>query len=228
MKTKLFKNIFSTLLGLIILVVITACDTNDPNETSISMSFSVNSALPKIAADDFQIQNVKLLVRNIKIKNQSFEDSLHVKTGPVVVDLNLEGKTTEFAYSEIPAGTYNRIRFEIHKIEDSEVPPDSEFKESNESSDRFSVIVKGQLNGELFTYKSRKSAVQDIKLAEDLIVEEGEEANLTITVDPFSWFYEGDKFLDPNDNSNDDKIDNNLKYSFKRAFCDKDKNGLED
>ena len=25
-----------------------------------------------------------------------------------------------------------------------------------------------------------------------------------------------------------DKIDNNLKYSFKRAFCDKDKNGLED
>jgi len=217
----------SLFLGLISFFT-TACDTTDPTQTSLTLSFATESNLPKIAADDFQIQEVKLLLRNIKIKNQGNDESLHVKTGPIVVNLNLEGKTTEFASSEIPAGSYNRVRFEIHKIEDSESPPDPDFKDGLESSKRYSIIVNGTLNGEAFTYKSRKSAQQDIKLEYDLIVEENEEANLTITVDPFSWFYEGDTFLNPNNESNDDKIDNNLKYAFKRAFKDSDLDGLGD
>ena len=215
------------LIGAIFLLL-TACETTEPDQTTLSISFATDSNLPKITNDDLKLQEVKLLIRNIKIKNQSVEDSLHIKTGPMVVALNLEGGLSEFSSSEIPKGIYNRLRFEIHKLEDSETPPDQEFKEGSESSKRYSIIVKGTLNGESFVYKSKKSAVQDIKLEEDLIVEENADANLTVKVDPFSWFYEGDIFLNPNDSANDDKIDNNLKNSFKRAFCDKDRNGTID
>ncbi len=215
------------LIGAIFLLL-TACETTEPDQTNLSLSFATDSNLPKSTGDDLQLQEVKLLIRNIKIKNQSGEDSLHIKTGPMVVQLNLQGGLTEFSSSEIPQGTYNRVRFEIHKLEDSETPPDQEFKEGSESSKRYSIVVKGTLNGESFMYKSKKSAVQDIKLEEDLVVEENADANLTIKVDPFSWFYQGDLLLNPNDSANDDKIDNNLKNSFNIAFCDKDRNGTID
>lgn len=224
----MLKENFKKLLLSLILISISffGCDSTEPNQTSLSLSFLSEAGLQKTSADDFQITEVKLLVRNLKMKN--LEDSMQIKTGPLVVNLNLEGVTTEFAASEIPPGSYNRVRFEIHKIEDSETPPDLEFKEGSESSKRYSTIVKGTISGEAFIYRSRKSAVQDVKLEEDLVIEEGADANLTIKVDPFSWFYNGDQFLNPNDNSNDDKIDNNLKNSFKRAYCDKDKNGQID
>jgi hypothetical protein len=216
-----------TLLPILLLsIIFIGCESTKPNETSLSLSFQSESGLQKKYADYFQITEVKLLVRNLKMKD--LQDSMQIKTGPLVVNLNLEGEVTEFAASEIPPGSYSRVRFEIHKIEDSETPPDSEFKEGSESSKRYSTIVKGIINGEPFIYRSRKSAVQDIKLEEDLVVEDGADANLTIKVDPFTWFYNGDQFLNPNDNANDDKIDNNLKNSFKRAYCDKDRNGKID
>lgn len=225
---KMLKESLKKLFPLILLFsfLLVGCESTEPNETSLSISFLSESGLQKVSADDLQITEVKLLVRNLKMKD--LQDSMQIKAGPLVVNLNLEGLTTEFAASEIPPGAYSRVRFEIHKIEDSETPPDAEFKEGSESSKRYSTIVKGTINGEPFTYRSRKSAVQDIKLDEDLVVEEGADANLTIKVDPVTWFYNGDQFLNPNDNSNDDKIDNNLKNSFKRAYCDKDRNGQID
>ena len=224
----MLKDYFKKFLLPIILLSITfaGCDSTEPDETSLSLSFLSETGLQKNYADDFQISEVKLLVRDLKMKNP--KDSLHFKTGPLVVNLNLDGATTEFAVSEIPPGNYSRVRFEIHKIEESETPPDADFKEGTESSKRFSVIVKGTINGDAFVYRSRKSAVQDIKLEEDLVVEDGMDANLTIKVDPFSWFYNGDQFLNPNNEQNDDLIDNKVKTSFKRAYCDKDRNGKID
>ncbi len=133
----------------LVTLFISACDTTEPSATSMSLSFKTESNLLKTSGDEFQIQGVKLLLRDIKIKHQSQVNDLQIKTGPMVVNLNLEGKTTEFTASEIPAGTYNRVRFKIHKIEDSETPPDPEFKEGLESSKRYSIIVKGLLNGEV-------------------------------------------------------------------------------
>ena len=214
--------------SLLLMAINNSCDTTEPDSTSLSLSLKTDTELLKNSEEEFQIQEVKLLMRDIKIKNQAEESELQIKTGPMCINLDLTGKVTEFASSEIPEGAYDRVRFEIHKIQDTEACPDPEFKEGEESSKRYSVIVKGMLNGENFTYRSRKSAEQDIKLIENLIVEENEDANLTITVDPYSWFYEGDTFLNPNDSSNDDKIDNNLKDAFKRAYCDHNHDGIID
>ena len=213
---------------IMLMTFVTSCDTTEPESTSLSLSLKKDSELLKSSAEGFQIQKVKLLLRDIKIKNQAKDNELQVKTGPLVVNLDMDGKVTEFASSEIPEGSYDRVRFEIHKIQDTEKCPDPEFMEGDDSSQRYSLIVNGTLNGETFTYRSRKSAEQDIELTEEIVVEKNENANLTITVDPYSWFYEGDTFLNPNDSANDDKIDNNLKYAFKRAYCDCNQDGIID
>ena len=67
-----------------------------------------------------------------------------------------------------------------------------------------------------------------MKLDSPLIVEENGTANLTITVDPFSWFTDGSKLLDPADSSNSNEIDNNIKDSFKKAFQDNNHDGIID
>lgn len=227
MKRLSSKIIVSVSLALF-LILFSSCDTTESNVTSLSLSFASKTTLPKVNADNFQIQEVKLLLRNIKLKNQANEDSEQVKAGPFVINLSLNGEVTEFASSEIPPGNYDRVRFEIHKLEDSDVVPDLEFKEGTESSQRYSAIVKGTLDGNTFTYKFQKSAEQDIKLDEDIVVGEGEAANLTLIVDPKSWFYEGDILLNPNDQANESKIEQRMKEGFKRALKDNNHDGLND
>ncbi len=227
LKEKFKSSIFIFNCLAIFLILVTACDTTDPEDTSLSLSFATDNALPKIS-EEFQLQEVKLLLRNIKIKNQADDNEMQVKTGPLVVDLDLTGKLTQFSESEIPPGAYDRVRFEIHKIEDAETPPDPEFKEGSESSMRYSVIVKGTIDGEEFRYRFRQSANQDIKLDEDILVNEGEAANLTIMVDPYSWFYEGDVLLNPNDQANENQIENKMQNAFKRAYKDNDHDGNSD
>ena len=227
LKAKLKSSTFILNCMAVLLFIATACDTTDPVDTSISLSFATENALPKVS-EEFQLQEVKLLLRDIKIKNQSDNNEMQVKTGPLVVELDLTGKLTQFSESEIPAGTDDRVRFEIHKIEDAETPPDPEFKEGSESSLRYSVIVKGTIDGEEFRYRFRKSANQDIKLEEDVVVGDGEAANLTIMVDPYSWFYEGDVLLNPNDKSNENLIENKMQNAFKKAYKDNDHDGNSD
>ena len=222
---KLLRRI--TLFSLLFSLLFIGCDTTENTDSTLSLNFANESYLGKVDAN-FQLTEVKILMKEIKIKNQASTDDLQVKTGPFVVQLNLQSRITQFAVATIPAGNYDRVKFEIHKVDEAETPPDPEFKEGLESEFRFSAIVKGEIEGTPFNYRSRKSAKQDIKIEGDIVVEENGSANLSITVDPYSWFYEGDKFLDPNDPANESKIENNFQYGFKNAFKDSDKDGLLD
>ena len=202
------------------------CDSTESNNSTVSLSFATPGSLQKITDNTLTIDSVKILIRDVKLgyEAESEEDNgndgkeASVKVGPFVVHLNLAGTTTEFAVSSIPEGTYNKVKFKIHKIEASENPPDPEFKEGDDSSLRYSVIVKGNFNMQPFIYKSRKSAHQKIQLDEPLVVIENTAANLSITVDPSTWFLKGGKVLDPNNPDNRNDIDNNIKDSFKRCY----------
>ncbi|MCJ7648563.1 MAG: hypothetical protein MUP85_08115, partial [Candidatus Lokiarchaeota archaeon] len=130
--------------------------------------------------------------------------------------------------NSIPPGFYNEIKFKIHKLEGSEIPSDPEFKEGEDNSLRYSVIVKGKYNSVPFVYKSRKSAHQKVELDTPLEIVENTYTNLTITVDPFSWFMNGQTEMDPRDSANADMIDNNIAQSFKGACRDDDHDGEHD
>jgi len=226
MKIKLSKiiNLFSVVL---LFKVITGCDAAEVTSGTVSLSFSPSNITNKISDNTIQLDTVKILLRDIKIKNQSDGNEQQIKTEPIVVYLNLSNMTTDFAVASIPPGNYNRVRFSVHKLETSEIPPDPEFKEGTDSTKRYSVIVKGLYNSTPFIYKSKKSAHQDIKLEEPIIVENNSEANLSITVDPLSWFYKAGVLLDPNDASNENDIDNNIKHSFLKCFRDDDYDGRQ-
>lgn len=215
---------------------------NNPDGGTVSLSFATNGSLNKANLNSIELDTIKILIRDVKLENESdssddeFDSGMHsgsdseyrsedVKVGPFVVYLNLNGITTDFAVNNIPAGSYNEIKFKIHQVKGSEVPPDPEFKEGDDESLRYSVIVKGKFNSVPFIYKSRKSAHQKIRLDSLLVVQENSVTNLSITVDPASWFMDGQTELDPIDSSNAPIIDNNIARSFKSAFKDDDHDG---
>jgi hypothetical protein len=220
--------LLSTSAAILMLFTFTACDTSENTNGTVSLSFSKSTTLLKTTDSAIELDTIKILIRDIKIKSKSGTDSTNIKVGPFVVKLNLLGTTTDFAISGIPANSYDRIKFEIHKIEASETLSDPEFREGTDESLRYSVIVKGKYNTVPFIYKSRKSAKQDLHLETPVTVDENGVANLTITVDPFTWFVDGTNTLDPTNPANENDIDNKIKESFKKAFRDNNHDGNED
>jgi hypothetical protein len=213
---------FAILIAFFAFTFYSGCNTTEINDSTVSVIFSLSSITQKVSDETIQLDTVKILLSDVKIKNQSGNDETNIKVGPFVVYLNLSGVTTEFAVGQIPPGSYDRIRFRIHTFENSETPPDPEFKEG---SLRYSLIVKGKYNSVPFIYKSKKSAHQDLKLETPLQINENSTANLTITVDPPGWFYKDNVLMDPNDPANENDINNNVKHSFKKCFRDDDKDG---
>jgi len=213
---------FAAIVAFFALTFYTGCDSTETTGGTVSVSFAPSSTTPKISAGTIQLDTVKILLRDIKIKNQSGNDETNIKVGPFVVYLNINDMTTDFAVGNVPPRSYDRIRFRVHTLEDSETPPDPEFKEGNL---RYSVIVKGLYNSVPFVYKSKKSAHQDLKLETPIVVTDNSTANLTITVDPPDWFYKDNVLMDPNDPANESDINNNIERSFKKSFRDDDHDG---
>jgi hypothetical protein len=218
----------TTAISFLMLFTLISCEALQDEQSRVSLTFSKDAALYKSAVSSIELDTVKILLRDIKIKNQNGKDSVNIKAGPFVVFLNMIGATTDFAIGDIPPGTFDRVKFEVHKLEASENPPDPEFKDGADESLRYSVIVKGKYNNVPFVYKSRKSAHQDLKLMAPVSVNEGGFANLTIIVDPYTWFVKNNTELDPSKPENENDIDNNIKDSFKRAFKDNNYDGSLD
>ena len=186
--------------------------------------------IAKTSADTLTLDTVKVLMKNIKFKvDDDFEDSLDFKVGPFVLYLNLTGNLTTIGVSDIPAGTYNKVKFKIHKPEDDETVSDPEFKTGTSGNERFSVIIKGHYFSSPFVYKSKKSIEQELWLNPPLVVADSiGSTNVTLSVSTFSWFRDEDgSLMDPADSENEDTIDDNIKDSFK-AYKDDDKDGDDD
>lgn len=222
------------LFAALLVFTLQSCDTSENTGSTVSLSFNTTQGLAKTNLVSIELDTIKILLRDIKLEYE--DDSLsdhrgdehpykseYVKVGPFVVHLNLNGVTTNFAVANIPPGFYDEIKFKIHKVGGSEIPPDPEFKDGDDESLRYSVIVKGRYNNVPFVYKSKKSAHQKVKLDTLLQVVENTLTDLTITVDPESWFMDGSTELDPTDPDNASKIDKNISKSFKSAYC-KDRN----
>lgn len=214
---------FAILIAFSTLTFYTGCNSTEITDGTVSLMFSLSSITQKISNDAIQLDTVKILLRDVNIKDQTGNDEMNIKTGPFVVCLNLKGVTTNFAVNNIPPGSYDRIRFRVHTLEDAEISPDPEFKEG---SLRYSVIVKGVYNSVPFVYKFRKSVHQDLKLETPIQVINSSTANLTIMVDhPLGWFYKEGILMDPNNTGNENDINNNIEHAFKKCFRDDDCDG---
>lgn len=175
------------------------------------------------------LDTVKVLIKDIKLNVANInQDSTNFKTGPYVLYLNMASSVNIISTAYIPPGTYDKVKFEIHKLADSETPPDPDFVDVN---GRYSVVVKGRYNGISFVFKSNKSAHQKLTFPGNLQVSASGKSNITLQVKPYIWFIKNGLYLDPGDPANANDIDNNIKDNINnnfKCFVDNDRNGIPD
>lgn len=235
-KSKRFVNLKISMLILTIVLLVSGfygCD-DDSNITTPpanNLSLSVMSSADSLgdAQGTLVLDTVKILVKDIKLNvANNNQDSTNFKVGPFVLFLNLSSSVNEISSEIIPVGSYNKIKFEVHKLNNNEPVPDPEFADSN---GQYSVVVKGRYLGNYFVYKSSKSAHQILTLPDTIETSDARLSNITMVVKPYIWFIENNLYLDPRIPANSNDIDNNIKDNVNnnfKAFKDNDKNGIQD
>jgi hypothetical protein len=173
------------------------------------------------------IDQAKLLVKKVEFEAQGSENENEIEEGPFVINIDLAGGIKEISAGTIPSGAYDKVKFQIHKPDDNETPPDPEFKNGNSGNQRYSFIIKGTINGERFVYKSKKSIDLVVNLVSPINVQNIQN-NITILLTQRIWFLINGNTVDPRDPAHENEIDDNLKNSFSQAFKDDDRNGEPD
>jgi len=181
---------------------------------------ALNNAL---AVEAITITRARFLVRNINLRSVP-EDSMEFVSDPYIIDLNLDGLPNTIAVEEIPADTYDRIDYRIHRLDDDD-PRDLAYFQHPDfqdfvADDRYSIIIEGTVQegvnrSESFVFRSRDNEKQRHFLNPYLIV--GESLSQITVVFEFNgtnWFKsENGTLLDPRDESFEKEISDNLKQS---------------
>ena len=202
---------------------VTTGSTGTTAEDNISLSVQSSDNMTDNAG--IEITEAKGLLTEIEVEANNV--SKQVKAGPIVVQLNVAGINQVMTSGVIPTGSYSKVKFQLHKPEDTETIPDPEFRDGSSGNQRYSFIIKGKYNGVSFVYKSRKTIniVMDLTTPLNLT----SKSNLTVLFDKIKWFQNsGGSTIDPSSSSNENEIDDNIKNSFRKAFKDDDRNGVED
>jgi hypothetical protein len=212
----------------LIIFFYTSCDdagvtvTNNLELSGIGDTAVGNS--PQLVLD-----TVKVLLKEIKLNIVSSDDSTNFKTETIMVRLNIWTSVTTFTSAQISEGTYDKLKFEIHKLESNETPPDPDFSDIN---GRYSVVVKGRWNDTAFVFKTDVNAHQILLFPGNLVLNNDTKSNITLKAKPFIWFKdENGNYVDPRNTQNKSRIDNNIKNNVNqnlRAFKDNDKDGNPD
>lgn len=225
---KKIKFYFGILIPAFIMSVVhSGCDTTSSNVDNVDLS-SYGTRTITDAADTLTLDTVKILIKDIKLNVASTNDSSNFKTGPFVYFLNFETNVNIMTTAYIPESNYDKIKFEIHKLNDNETPPDPEFADSN---GRYSTVVKGWYNGVYFIYKSAASVHQKLNFPTIIHPDPDTRSNITLKAEPYKWFYKNGNLLDPTNPANFNDIDNNIKNNVNenfKAFRDNDRNGIPD
>jgi hypothetical protein len=227
---KRFNDLFRVVTISVMLISLTliGCKDNEVTQAVDNTEISMMSSpgVTDNAINSLVLDSVKILLKNIKLNvSAASSDSVNFKTGPFALKLNLNSSVNLFTTAMIPEGSYDKVKFEIHKLEDGEVANiDTAF---SFGGGRYSVVVYGKFNLIPFIYRSTKSAHQKLTFTPAITVNSQTKSNITLTVQPYTWFWTGSDYLDPMLASNENDIDNKIKASFK-AIKDNDKNGVPD
>lgn len=153
------------------------------------------------------------------------------KAGPVLLSLPLDGTVDQTVSIPVPAGTYNKLQFQVHApTADS---ADQAFLKDNPTYDSVSIRVFGTYNGNAFTFTSHLDAEQEAELNPALVVDANTAStNVTLHVDVSTWFVAPDSSLiDPSTANqgqpNQGVVTANIEHSM-HAFEDDNHDGVAD
>lgn len=218
--------------GLIAIASLSACsdDPTSNDQVSVVMQTQLESSTAMLAkstavsaneVDSIRVNKMRLFVRRMKLqpdKDDTTNDK-DVKTEPFVI--TFQGSAVTFANLTVPPGTYHKVKFEFHRAESSQI---GEYLNNTDFADfvtdgRWSVIY------DLTLYKSgvaipaiyRSDVTANLKLDFDapVALDAGTVATIALTINPVDVFRDTGKILDPRDEQNESKIDNNIKTAIK-------------
>jgi len=130
----------------------------------------------------------------------------------------------------VPAGSYDKIEFEIHKPESSD---DAGFLALHPEYDGVSIRMVGTYNGTPFIYTSDLDVTQEHGFVPPLDVTDNSTAGVTMFVDLQAWFLNqtGDGFINPATANKGGQYEGEVKSNIEasiNAFEDHDRDGVED
>jgi len=155
-------------------------------------------------------------------------DCGELKLGPVLVDLPLSAGATQVFSVEVPAGTYDRVEYKIHRPSSH----DTAFVAAHPEFDGVSIKVTGTYNGVAFTYVTGLESEQENVLDPPLTVATTGATDLTLLMDIDKWFRDGvSRLVDPTTanagGANEALVRTNIGGS-SECFEDHDRNGHHD
>ena len=239
---KFMKNTMMIMLSSLMLtsmLVISSCSettTTDDQATikiQSEMSLGVTQLIEReIKGDNVQrteVDSVKIISTRILLSRIKFHlekdsnDAIdkEFKTGPFLFVGDENGNYFNMTDGLIPAGSYNKIKFEIHRFNSSDLGQyqnHAVFKDFA-TSNRHSVIINGYAykNGiaNEFTYYGSPTANLSLKFEPSLVCEENSTTDICLQINPIHLFKSGNSVCDPRDNGNMNDIDNLIKSAIK-------------
>lgn len=239
MKT-IYNIITSALLCLSMSAFVISCASSDePSDTKTSTvtisaetegsmataAFRKNSNTPTsgIVCDSIEITRVRFLVSRVKLHvegNDTLKDG-DVKAGPFVLEFT-PGLSRVISTVTIPSGTYEKIKFEIHKFPSSidQIYLNDPIFTDFVTSQRSTVIIEGRVWSAgssipvNFVYKSKITANLEAKFPGTITFDPGSTPTIAMIFSPVLAF-KASNVLDPRDPDNANAIDAYLKTSIK-------------
>jgi hypothetical protein len=175
------------------------------------------------AASGIELARVRVSVRRLRLEREDRTAEVKISEGPLVLDVNgpaLGGALVELVTANVPRGTYDELKLDIHAVESA---PSAAFDDLIRRA--ASVLVEGTIDGQPFAFATRLEA----ELEQEGRFELGSAAaNITLSIDASQWFKVADgSRLNPLDAAARDAIVANIRASFS-AFEDDDEDGFDD
>ena len=219
-----------SLLAALGALLATACG----NSTKLSLSARAGGSAAAAATaaltagPGVDVTRVRIVVDRIRFEasassdaGTSSSDADQVVAGPYLIDLSgaaLAGGLTQVFDVEAKAGTYQDLRFRVHKLDGG----DAQFP----GMAGLSIAVDGTVSGAPFAFTSALDEEQ--RRDATFAVASDRSNNVTLRIDSAAWFAgDGGALLDPRVEANRSRIEANIKASID-AFDDDDRDGEHD
>ena len=169
------------------------------------------------------VRKVRVLVSRIALNtspDSAGTDDRTVKAGPFIYEADSLGGNV-ISSVNVASGTYDRLKFEVHRFSSSEVPAfenDAIFKDFV-TGDRYTVIIEGYVvrktGSAPFVFKSDVTSNIKLEYSPALVIGQGAITASTLKFDAASAFKDGADIFDPDDEKNRSEIENGIKEAFR-------------
>ena len=217
---------------IIVLMAVAATACSGGAKDSLTLSARVGTAtgapLPATGsgvevASGIELTRVRIAIRRLRVEREHAAVEVEISQGPLLLDVSgdaLSGALSELVTGNVPAGTYDELKIDIHRVESAPAGPFDDLVKRGAS-----ILLEGTVDSQPFTFASALEAEIE---HEGQFEVGGTTSNITLNIDASTWFKAADgSRLDPRDPAAQRAIEANIAASI-NAFEDDDEDGAED